>query len=56
MGAYETSSRERIVSTSKSLVGSSIKSTLPPDLSSFASWTRLRSPPLRLLTLTAEQE
>mmetsp|Transcript_585 Transcript_585/g.1867 ORF Transcript_585/g.1867 Transcript_585/m.1867 type:complete len:200 (-) Transcript_585:18-617(-) len=39
------SSRLRIVLTSRSLVGSSSSSTLPPDLSTLASCTRLRSPP-----------
>ena len=31
--------------TSRSLVGSSSSSTLPPSLSTLARWTRLRSPP-----------
>ena len=38
------------MSTSKSLVGSSSRSRLPPLLSSLARWTRLRSPPERVLT------
>ena len=41
------SSSARSVSTSRSFVGSSSSSTLPPERSSFARWTRLRSPPLR---------
>ena len=39
------SSSARSVSTSRSLVGSSSSSRLPPLLSSLARWTRLRSPP-----------
>mmetsp|Transcript_28654 Transcript_28654/g.93031 ORF Transcript_28654/g.93031 Transcript_28654/m.93031 type:complete len:267 (-) Transcript_28654:850-1650(-) len=39
------SSSDRRVSTSKSFVGSSKRSTLTPDLSVFAKCTRLRSPP-----------
>mmetsp|Transcript_34823 Transcript_34823/g.79000 ORF Transcript_34823/g.79000 Transcript_34823/m.79000 type:complete len:200 (-) Transcript_34823:111-710(-) len=39
------SSSERIVSTSRSFVGSSMSNTLPPVRSSLASCTRLRSPP-----------
>src|SRR5262245_9588547 len=39
------SSSARRVSTSRSFVGSSSSSTLPPERSSFARWTRLRSPP-----------
>src|SRR5262249_27659031 len=39
------SSSARSVSTSRSLVGSSSSSTLPPLFSSFARWTRLRPPP-----------
>ena len=41
------SSRARSVSTSRSLVGSSSSSTLPPVFSTLARWTRLRSPPER---------
>jgi hypothetical protein len=33
------------VSTSRSLVGSSSRRTLPPSFSILAMWTRLRSPP-----------
>src|SRR2546430_1425626 len=36
--------RARSVSTSRSFVGSSRSSTLPPERRSFARWTRLRSP------------
>ena len=39
------SSSARRVSTSRSLVGSSSSSTLPPDFSTLARCTRLRSPP-----------
>ena len=39
------SSSARSVSTSRSLVGSSSSSTLPPDFSTLARCTRLRSPP-----------
>ena len=39
------SSSARSVSTSRSLVGSSSSSRLLPFFSSFARWTRLRSPP-----------
>jgi hypothetical protein len=38
-------SSARNVSTSRSLVGSSSSSTLPPDWSSLARWTRFLSPP-----------
>src|SRR5579883_2783957 len=41
----EASSRARRVSTSRSLVGSSSRRTLAPDLSILARCTRLRSPP-----------
>src|SRR5207237_838418 len=41
------SSSARSVSTSRSFVGSSSRSTLPPLRSSFARCTRLRSPPER---------
>src|SRR2546430_1935310 len=41
------SSSARSVSTSRSFVGSSSRSTLPPERRSFARWTRLRSPPER---------
>mmetsp|Transcript_20759 Transcript_20759/g.44490 ORF Transcript_20759/g.44490 Transcript_20759/m.44490 type:complete len:201 (-) Transcript_20759:168-770(-) len=44
------SSKDLRVSTSRSFVGSSRIMRLAPDLRSFASWTRLRSPPLRLAT------
>ena len=43
------SSSARSVSTSRSFVGSSSSSTLPPLRSSFARWTRFRSPPERSL-------
>jgi len=39
------SSSARNVSTSRSFVGSSRRSTLPPLRSTLANWTRLRSPP-----------
>src|SRR6266536_557092 len=45
------SSSARSVSTSRSFVGSSSSSRLPPRRSSFARWTRLRSPPDNSLTL-----
>src|ERR1700733_7917680 len=45
--APSASSRARSVSMSRSLVGSSSRSTLPPDLSTLARCTRLRSPPDR---------
>ena len=38
------------MSTSRSLVGSSRSSRLPPLLSSLARWTRFRSPPESLPT------
>src|SRR5438270_6977685 len=41
------SSSARSVSTSRSLVGSSSRRTLPPARRSFARWTRFRSPPER---------
>src|SRR5205823_11748395 len=44
------SSSARSVSTSRSFVGSSSSRTLPPLRSSFARWTRLRSPPDSLPT------
>mmetsp|Transcript_561 Transcript_561/g.1716 ORF Transcript_561/g.1716 Transcript_561/m.1716 type:complete len:200 (-) Transcript_561:159-758(-) len=44
------SSKDRMVSTSRSLVGSSSMSTLAPERTSLASCTRLRSPPLSVLT------
>ena len=44
------SSSARSMSTSRSLVGSSSSSRLPPLLSSLARWTRFRSPPERLPT------
>mmetsp|Transcript_30406 Transcript_30406/g.76079 ORF Transcript_30406/g.76079 Transcript_30406/m.76079 type:complete len:222 (-) Transcript_30406:1803-2468(-) len=43
--ADTASSSARSVVTSRSLVGSSSISTLPPLASVFASWSRLRSPP-----------
>ena len=45
------SSSDRSVSTSRSLVGSSSSSRLLPFFSSFARWTRLRSPPDSVPTL-----
>ena len=48
--SISASSSARSVSTSRSLVGSSSSSRLPPLRSSFARWMRFRSPPEQLPT------